>query len=952
LKPRRADHHNPPSAADPLATTLAVPDLPVGTLTFLMTDIEGSTRLWDASPKAAKRALERHDGIIHEQVATNQGQIVESGREGDSVTAVFRNASDAVECALDIQLAINREPWPAGVDMRVRIALHTGEAELRAGHYLGAPLYRCARLLGAAHGGQVLISRATQELVVESLPEGARMRDLGQHRLRDLSRPEQIYQLVHADLAPTFPPLRSVELERTNLPVPLTSFVGRQSDVSALTKLMRDGRLVTLLGPGGIGKSRLATEVARETSDRWPDGVWWIDLTPIEDAQQVPGAVAAALRLRGVGSALDVVTSWLAHKKTVLVLDNCEHLILGCADFCRTALHHCPDLHILATSREPLGIVGEARWPLAPLSEADSLSLFEQRGRLVLPSFKITAANHGDVIKICRRLDELPLAVELVASRLGAISEREILRKLMSSFDLLSVRRSEDPRHRTMTAAIDWSYQLLTDSEAALFLRLSVFRGGFTLDSATEVCSDQLVQDVATALAGLVEKSMAVLDRLDDGDARYRLLEVQAAYAQEKLASAGESEIVLKKHYDHFRAAAMAFDDDFFFRLGTIDERRMRRESGNVWAALKWARTHETDLGLSLASQAEFIFFADLTQGRTWLTDLLASSPDHGRARMRATTLAAWLALDQGDFEEQLRLSQASAEMARDQGDDAALGFAMYLSGYALREVGQLDDAETKLNQALRFIEFSGGIQLQRLVRPIRNALASLAIRRGRFEDARAIAADVVTEQGASRAAPLDYLVGRALETLASAELGCGQIDRAEKLLKESISVGRDVEDLGNLQVCLGSLARAATMRGDHMRSIRLAALHDRLSEELSSTESRWWVDELRKSQNASRAKLGPRRSEEAWKQGMAMSLNRAIGYALEIQEPADHPLSRREFEIALLVSEGLSNRGIAERLHLSERTAESHVKNICDKLGFNSRSQVAAWVAARKAIS
>jgi predicted ATPase/class 3 adenylate cyclase/DNA-binding CsgD family transcriptional regulator len=918
-----------------------------------MTDIEASTHLWDASPKLAKRALEHHDRIIDERVRENHGRVVESGREGDSVTAVFRQASDAVECALDIQRAIGSEAWPAGVDLRVRIALHTGEAELRAAHYLGPPLYRCARLLGAAHGGQVLISRATEELVVESLPEGARMQDLGQHRLRGLSRPEHIYQLVHADLARTFPPLRSIELERTNLPVPLTTFVGRQSDVGALTKLVRDGRLVTLLGPGGIGKSRLATEVARILSDRWPDGVWWIDLTPIEDAHQVPGAVAGALRLRGVGSALEVVTSWLARKKAMVVLDNCEHLILGCADFCRTTLQRCPDVHILATSREPLGIVGEARWPLAPLSEADALNLFEQRGRLVLPGFQVTAANHDDVAKICRRLDELPLAVELVASRLGAISEREILRELMSSFDLLSIRGSDDPRHRTMTAAIDWSYQLLTESEAALFRRLSVFRGGFTLDTAAEVCSDQLVPDVAGALAGLVEKSMAVLDRLDDGDARYRLLEVQAAYAQEKLVSAAESEIMLKKHYDHFCAVAEGLHDDFFFGLGTIVDRRRRRESGNVWAALKWARRHETDLGLSLAAQAHFIFFPDVTQGRSWLADLLALSPDHGRARMRATILAASLALPQGDAAESLRLSRASAEMARAQDDDAALVFALNLTGEALAELGRLDDAEKVLNRALRLIESSVDLQLKRLVRPIRNDLACLAIRRGHFEEARAIEADLVVQQRASPVAPLDYLVGFTLETLASAELGCGQIHRAEELLKESISLGTHVEDFrGNLITCLGSLARTATARGDHVRSIRLAALHDRLAEELSSHEWHWWVDQLRKSRDISRAKLGPRRSDEAWKEGMAMSLARGVAYALGADAAADHPLSGREFEIALLVSEGLSNRGIAERLHLSERTAESHVKNICDKLGFNSRSQVAAWVAARKPIS
>src|SRR5215472_8301553 len=358
-------------------------------------------------------------------------------------------------------------------------------------------------------------------------------------------------------------------------------------------------------------------------SDRWPDGVWWIDLTSIQDAHQVAGVVAGALQLPGFGTALDVVTSWLAHKKTLLVLDNCEHVIPGCADLCRSALRRCTELSILATSRAPIGIAGEARWPLAPLIERDAMSLFEERGRLVIPDFRITTTNQNDVAQICHRLDALPLAIELATSRLGAMSEREISHQLMHSFELLSGRQLDDPRHRTMTAAIDWSYGLLTENEAALFRRLSVFQGGFTLDSATEVCTDNVVSDVTNTLGSLVDKCMVVVDRLDDGDARYKLLEVQSAYAEEKLASAGESEIVLKRHYDHFRAAAAAFNDDVFFGLGTIVKRPRLRESGNVWAALRWGRAHEADLGLSLASKAEFVFYANVGQGRSWLTDLL-----------------------------------------------------------------------------------------------------------------------------------------------------------------------------------------------------------------------------------------------------------------------------------------------------------------------------------------
>ena len=296
--------------------------LPVGTVTFLMTDIEGSTRAWNSSPHDAKLALERHDRIVLEHVEKNQGHIVESGREGDSILAVFRQATDALTCALNAQRSLQQESWPAGADMKVRIALHTGEAELRSDHYVGAPLYRCSRLLAVAHGGQVLISGATEQLVADSLPDRVSLRDLGQHGLRDIPRPEHIYQLLHPDLAAQFPPLRSIGAERTNLPEPLTTFVGREAELAGLAKLMDQARIVTVIGPGGIGKSRLVIELARRMAGRWADGIWWVDLSPIDDSEQVPGAVAAAMHLGGIGRALEVVNSWLANKRALLVLDS------------------------------------------------------------------------------------------------------------------------------------------------------------------------------------------------------------------------------------------------------------------------------------------------------------------------------------------------------------------------------------------------------------------------------------------------------------------------------------------------------------------------------------------------------------------------------------------------------------------------------------------------------
>jgi predicted ATPase/class 3 adenylate cyclase/DNA-binding CsgD family transcriptional regulator len=926
------------------------PELPVGTLTFVMTDIEGSTRIWEVSPKVARHALGRHDHIVEEQVKDNHGDIIEFGREGDGILAVFKHATDAVACGVNIERQLQREVWAEGIQIRVRIAIHTGESDLRSGHYVGGALYRCGRLLATAHGGQVLISRPTKELVVDSMPEGITLLDLGEHRLRDFSRLEHVYQLQHADLISAFPPLKSLEPERTNLPSPLTSFVGRQADIGALRKLIKEARLITLLGPGGIGKSRLAIEVARGESDRWPDGVWWVDLTSIEDPQQVPGAVAEALNIRGNGPALQVVNSWLKRKRTLLVLDNCEHVVAGCAELGRTALEHCPELSILATSREPVGISGERRWPIAPLSEPDAMSLFEQRGRLVFPDFTVAEGNRNEVAHICRRLDELPLAIELAASRLGVMSERDISSQLVQGFDLLSARRSDQSRHRTMTATIDWSYRLLSEDEAALFRRLSVFHGGFTLESAAKVCADQRVPDVTGSLASLVEKSMVVVDRLEDGDTRYRLLDVQHTYAEEKLASSEESERIQQSHYKYFLAAD-AIHGPVSGGGGLLVEKRKRRETANVWAALKWAREHEPDLGLSLASEVGFVFDADLARSRRWLTDLLARSPSQGRARVVATLFAAKVAGQQGDANEHLRLAQAAKEMAREAGETGELAMAIHDIGMAQQDLGQLEAAETAFNEALTLTERSSDIRSDLpILEYINNDLGCLRLCQGRFQEARTLLADRVTSL---RAHPIQsvFTLSATLESLASAELGCGEIDRAEEIWREALGIARQVDDSRGVIVCMGGLARSATARGDHLRALRLAAAHARLSEEFSRRDQTWWLEQLGHSQEISRAKLGSQKSDAAWKEGTAMSLERAIEYALEDRanvEVDSGVLSRREIEVARLVSLGATNREIGVKLFLSERTIEGHVDRIRNKLGFRSRAEIAAWAVER----
>ena len=921
--------------------------LPVGTVTFLMTDIEGSTRVWDATPEVAKAALGRHDRIVIEHVERNHGLIVESGREGDSFLAVFEQAGNAVSCALDTQRSLQGEVWPAGVELPVRIAVHTGEAEPRSGHYIGAPLYRLARLLATAHGRQILISKATEQLVADSLPEGVSLRDLGQHRLRDLSRPEQVYQLLAPGLAADFPPLKSAQAKRTNLPQELTSFVGRLSEMSALRQLIKECRLVTLTGSGGIGKSRLALRVAAVSAEHWPDGVWWVDLTPIDDPQRVVSTIASGLQLPGASAGQERVYSWLSDKTALLLLDNCEHLIAACADFCQRCLERSAQISIVATSREALGVPGETRYRVTPLNEADALSLFEKRGQLVLSDFKVSASNRNDISQICRQLDQIPLAIELAASRIGMMSAREIRGQLDDRFRLLTAGTGTVPaRQRTLTATIEWSYRLLTEAEAALFRRLSVFRGGFTMDAAQAVCGDGLVPDVLAALTGLIQKSMLTVEKLDEGETRYRLLESQAAYAEQKLTSAGELSEMKSRHRDYFLAATRvrtsnARGSGF---LTPSDMSWMRQERANLWSALRWARNSTEEGAIGLAVEIGMNDSIDISQKRAWLSDLLEQSPAQGLERMIATRVASLMALRQGDLSEALRLGQAQVQMGRAAGNTVELAHGLRRVGFVLNELGQHAEAQSALDEAVRILDPSGDELHARTLAYVLNDLGTVALSERRFEFARDVfgrSLDLAQQTGNV------VQVAAALADLADAELGCGEPEKAERTWKQALSISREFDFLAVVSGCLGGLARAATARQDHQRAISLAAAHDRLDRELSINELSFWREELRLSQEISKAKLGPEKTEAARRKAVAMSLERMIAFALD--EPGEEaveslPLTRRERQVTLLIAAGLKNREIAERLFLSERTVEGHVERIRDKLDLRSRTELATW--------
>jgi predicted ATPase/DNA-binding CsgD family transcriptional regulator len=740
----------------------------------------------------------------------------------------------------------------------------------------------------------------------------------------------------------------------TNLPHYLTSFIGRAAELRSLRSLLTEARLVTILGTGGAGKSRLAAELAKATLDSWPDGAWWVELAAADD---VAGAIMATLELPGRGPADSVVTSWLAARRALLVLDNCEQLVGACAAFSQAALARCPRLAIVATSREALGVPGEVRWPLSPLRDEDTLRLFEARARLVSPEFKVASSDIKSVTEICERLDRLPLAIEMAASRLDMMSERELLNNLNDRFRVLtSGTRGGPARQQTMAAAIDWSHRLLTENEARLFRRLAVFQGGFTLEGVQAVSGDDdAAAGAISVLGALVQKSMVVADRLDDGSTRYRLLESQHAYAADKLRESGELELVCALHHEYFMSCLDTETVSPGTRLttkgltaGVAEQKWLARESANLWAALAWARANAADMGLALALVVADSEYTDHARARSLLLDLLERTSGVDSVRARAFNLAARLASRQADHVNSRRLADSSVVLARQVGEADLLAQVLNGAGLVYHAAGELAVAGQMYAEALSQVTPSTN---RRLVFELKNQQGLLAIEQGDF----AVALDILKECVEFGRSEGDLAsTARYLESYATAQLGSEDGDGAAASWKESLSAYRHLNDPFGTIWCIGGLALAAAARGDHERSLRLAAVVDRMSRESSLSTWSFRLNQLEEATLRTRNRMGARKSEAVWKEGQAMNGARALEYALEEERARPEevgdpgPLSRREREVAAMVATGMTNRQIAERLFIAERTAEGHVERIRNKLGFRSRTEVATWAVER----
>ncbi len=816
---------------------------PTGTITFLFSDIEGSSKKWDLQPAAMRVALAAHDRLLRETFEACGGFVFKT--VGDAFCVAFDTATDALNGALESQRVLRAADWSAIGELKVRMALHTGAAEQRDGDYFGQSLNRVARILSAAHGGQVLLSLPTEELVRDHLPHGAQLRHLGEHRLRDLSRPEHLYQLIASDLPSEFAGLRSLESVPNNLPVQLTSFIGREREMAEVKRLLASTRLLTLTGMGGTGKTRVSLQVAADVLDTFSDGVWFVEFATIAEAALVVETVAAALDLRQEPEKplQTTLTNFLKDRRLLLVLDNCEHVVAACARLAETLLRACPKLRILASSREPLGIAGETAWPLPPLSLPDhwreitagpdalekltqyeAVRLFAERAVLARPAFQLTNDNVATVTQICFRLDGIALAIELAAARIRVLTLAQIAERLDDRFRLLtSGTRNAEPRQQTLRSLIDWSHDLLSESERRLFRRLAVFARGRTLESIEGVCGGEGVEawDIVDLLTQLVDKSLVYVEKTPEHGARYFILESIWDYANEKLIEAGESEMFRIRHLDFF----LKFAEDAAPKIRGPQQlewlERVEQESYNLRYALDAAELPgQVPKGLRLlAATQRFVEVRGLfKEAREVFVTLLTHRDAAPRDAIRAHALAAagrlaWVA---DDMLATGVLHEEALAIFRDIGDAWGTAYELSDLGAHALDGGDLPRARTLLDEAAPLAAPLADPRLTAHVQKVRGVLAAAD---GDFARALALEEEAIALYRREGDIWLTIIVAWGVGVNAAV---LGHFDIARAHLAECLQVGLDLGNRWGASYPLEALAHLAVAERQHDRAARL----------------------------------------------------------------------------------------------------------------------------------
>jgi predicted ATPase/class 3 adenylate cyclase/Tfp pilus assembly protein PilF len=806
-------------------------NLPTGTVSFLFTDIEGSTGLAQAYPADWESWRERHHAILQSAIELNGGYVFQI--IGDAFCAAFHTACDGLRAAVDAQRRLQSEDW-GQAPIKVRMGLHTGSAEITGADYRGyLTLAKVQRIMSLAYGGQVLLSNASGELLNSELPGGLTLRDLNEHRLKGFRNLERIWQIVAPGLQQDFPPLQSNDETPNNLPSQLTNFIGRQQETAQIKKRLEQNRLVTLTGSGGIGKTRLAIHVASEVLDEYPHGVWLVELAALSDSALVTQAVCVALDVSPQSRPpLDVLVEYLASKKVLLVMDNCEHLIEACALVAEALLRSCPNVRILASSREALGIDGEAAYRVPSLSlpdlhsvlyaiaQSESVKLFTERAAATHPDFELSESNAPIVAQICRRLDGIALAIELAASRVRILSVEQIAARLDDAFRLLTGgRRTALPRQQTLRALIDWSYNLLSGEERSVLRSLSVFMGGWNLEAAEAVCG---TADTLDLLTHLVDKSLVAVDLEHDPEPRYYLLETIRQFAREKLAESGEAETIRARHLNYFLKLAQRAEPELYAAGQTEWSQNLEDEYENMHAALEWSLQGNLQAGQQLAAALWWAwdYSGHFSEGYEWLTKMLAAAPDEKTiARAQLLTGAGWIAALLG-YGEQLatRFCEESIRLYRELGEETGAGMAFSTLAVLAYYRSDWSQAETLGKQSLELYQQANN---KYGIRHILGILGYTVEAQGRLDDAWKYyeeALSISNEIGEMQGAAFD------LYLMANFMASQGNYERAEELFEQALAVARAVKEKPITAWVLKCLGQLLMRRGDYERSQGLFA--------------------------------------------------------------------------------------------------------------------------------
>lgn len=868
---------------------------PTGIITFLFTDIEGSTRLWERFPDGMRLALAQHDLLLRETIEKHGGYIFKT--VGDAFCAAFPTAPDALSAAHAAQLALLEQEWGETGPLRIRMGLHTGAAEERGCDYFGQTLNRVARLQGAGHGQQTLLSQATCELIQGALPSGATLQDLGMRRLKDLAAPEHVWQLLHPALPQEFPPLKCLDYLPTNLPAQTTSFIGREKEMAAIRALLKTTRLLTLTGSGGTGKTRLSLQVGADVLDDYKDGVWLVELAALTEAALLPQTVATALHLREErGRPIsETLMENLKDKSLLLLLDNCEHLLAATAQLADFLLKYCPQVRILASSRERLGISGEQvyRVPSLRLPEVEqrhtaesllgceAIQLFTERAVLHNSTFSLSETNASALVSVCHRLDGIPLAIELAAARIRSLSVEEIDRRLDQRFRLLTGgSRTLLPRHQTLQSLIDWSYALLNETEKSLLCRLSVFSGGWSLTGAEQICSGNGIDEgeVLDLLTGLVDKSLVIAEE-QEGASRYRFLETIRQYSREKLQIRGEAEKIREKHQEFYlkfaeETSTLLYGPQQAALMRTLEIDHENFREGLIFCIA--ARDRITaGIRLGAALRRFWEIYGYIREGREWF-DLLLTQCDGVEMPFQAMAhhQAACFADRSGDYESSRQhYEKALAVWERLENRTKIAGVLSDLAIVARKE-GDLLKARSLQERVLRMRREAGHRH------PIAISLCNLGAvlnHQGDFAEAR----NCLTESLALfRELGDAYGVSLVLTNLTNTAEYLEDHVWAEALAREGLALCMELGDKIGLALYFSSFAVIAFRQSHPVRAARLLAVEEALRSTLGAplpvserTDHQEFIVKVRTT-------LGEEAFSAAWAEGHAMTVEQALYYA------------------------------------------------------------------------